>query len=106
MEAMGVPGMLLPLVILLEVGGGLALILGWQTRWVALALAGFTVLTALIFHTNFAEQTQMIMFMKNIAMTGGLLYVATFGAGAWSLDARRAQKRAHGHHGHGHSPAV
>ena len=86
MEAMGVPGMLLPLVILLEVGGGLALIVGWKTRWVALALAGFTVLAALIFHNNLGEQMQMIMFMKNLAITGGLLLLAEHGAGAFSLD--------------------
>lgn len=104
MESMGVPGMLLPLVILVEIGGALALILGWQTRWAALGLAGFTILTALFFHTNFAEQTQMIMFMKNVAMTGGLLYVAAYGAGAWSLDARRAHK--HGHGQHSQSPAM
>ena len=107
MESMGVPGMLLPLVILLEIGGGLALILGWQARWAALALAGFSVLAAVIFHTNFADQMQMIMFMKNFAMAGGLLYITAFGAGAWSLDARRAHKHDdHHHHGHGHSPAV
>jgi len=76
MEAMGVPGVLLPLVILLEVGGGLALILGWQTRIVSLALAGFTLLAAFIFHSNFADQMQMILFMKNIAITGGLLAIS------------------------------
>lgn len=104
MESVGVPGMLLPLVILVEIGGALALILGWQTRWAALVLAGFTLLSALIFHTHFAEQTQMIMFMKNFAIAGGLFYVATFGAGAWSLDARRAHR--HGQAYHGPSPAA
>ncbi len=105
MEAMGVPGALLPAVILLEVGGGLALILGWQTKLAALALAGFSIIAALIFHNNFADQMQMIMFMKNFAMAGGLLYVAAFGAGAWSLDSRRANKHKHdhSHHGHGHA---
>jgi putative oxidoreductase len=73
MEAMGVPGVLLPLVIILEIGGGLALILGWQIRYIALSLAGFTVVAALIFHSNFSDQMQMIMFMKNIAIAGGLL---------------------------------
>lgn len=98
MESMGVPGMLLPLVILLEVGGGLALVLGWQTRWAAAALAGFCVLTAVIFHTNFAEQMQMIMFMKNLAIAGGLLFIAAHGAGAIGLDVRsqRAASRAPG----------
>lgn len=89
MEAFGVPGSLLPLVILLEVGGGLALVLGWHTRWTAWALAAFSVGAALIFHHNFADQTQMIMFMKNLAIAGGLLFVATHGAGALSLDQRR-----------------
>lgn len=88
MDAMGVPGMLLPLVILLEVGGGLALLLGFQTRWVSWALAGFTVIAAAIFHSNLADQMQMIMFMKNLAMTGGLLVLSVHGSGAYSLDQR------------------
>jgi len=70
---MGAPAALLPLVIIQEVGGGLALILGWQLRNIALALAGFTVMAAFVFHANFNDQIQMIMFMKNIAITGGLL---------------------------------
>lgn len=89
MESMGVSGMLLPLVILVEVGAGLALVVGWQTRWAALVLAAFTVLAALIFHRNFAEQMHMIMFMKNLAITGGLLLLAEHGAGAFSLDNRK-----------------
>lgn len=88
MHAMGVPGGLLPLVILLEVGGGLALLLGWQTRWASWALAGFSVIAAVIFHHNLADQTQMIMFMKNLAMTGGLLVLSVHGAGVYSLDHR------------------
>lgn len=89
MDAMGVPGMLLPLVILLEVGGGLALIVGWQTRWASYALAGFTVLSAIIFHSNLGDQTHMIMFMKNFAIAGGLLLLAEHGAGAFSMDNRK-----------------
>jgi putative oxidoreductase len=89
MEAMGVPGMLLPLVILVEIGAGLAVLLGWQTRWAALALAGFTVLAALIFHNNLGDQMQMILFMKNLAITGGLLLLAEHGAGVFSLDNRK-----------------
>ena len=88
MEAMGVPGMLLPLVILLEVGGALALIIGWQTRWAAYALALFSIVSALIFHSNLSDQIQMILFMKNLAMAGGLLVLAANGAGAFSLDQR------------------
>lgn len=90
MEAMGVPGMLLPLVILLEVGGALAILAGWQTRWAAYALAAFSVASAVIFHADFADQTQMIMFMKNVAIAGGFLSLAQSGAGAFSLDNRRA----------------
>lgn len=88
MEAMGVPGMLLPLVIALELGGGLALLLGWRLRWLAIALAGFTVVAAMIFHHDFSDQMQMIMFMKNMAIAGGLLYMAVLGAGELSLDKR------------------
>lgn len=90
MDAMGAPGSLLPLVIFLEVLGGLAIIVGWQTRWVALALAGFSVLSALIFHNNFADQNEMANFMKNIAIAGGFLFLFANGAGAWSLDNRKA----------------
>ena len=88
MEAMGVPGMLLPLVILLELGGGLALILGWQTRLVAAAIAGFTVIAAFLFHADFSDQMQSIMFMKNIAIAGGLLAFVAMGPGALALDNR------------------
>jgi putative oxidoreductase len=88
MQKMGVPGALLPLVILVELGGGLALLFGFQTRWVALALAGFTLLSALIFHTNFSDQMQMINFMKNLAMTGGLLMFVRYGAAASGVDNR------------------
>ncbi|MEG1454268.1 MAG: DoxX family protein [Comamonas sp.] len=72
MEAMGVPGALLPLVILLELGGGLAIAAGLFSRWVALALAGFSVVTALVFHANFGDTMQAINFWKNIGMAGGL----------------------------------
>ena len=89
MEMMGVPGMLLPLVIILELGGGLALIAGWQTKWTAYALAGFSVISAVIFHSNLGDQMQMILFMKNFAMAGGLLLLAEHGAGAYSLDNRK-----------------
>lgn len=89
MEAMGAPGMLLPLVIALEIGGGIALIIGLFTRWVALAMAGFCVLSALIFHLDFSDQTQMTMLMKNLAIAGGLLLLYVHGAGALSVDAKR-----------------
>ena len=86
MEAMGVPGMLLPAVILLEIAGGLMVILGYKTKIAAVALAGFTVIAAAIFHSALSDQMQMILFMKNLAITGGLLLLVTYGAGAFSLD--------------------
>ena len=91
MDAMGVPGMLLPLVILLETGGGLAIIAGWQTKLVSIALAAFTVVAAVIFHNNFSDQMQMIMFMKNVAIAGGFILLAVHGAGGYSLDGRRSK---------------
>jgi putative oxidoreductase len=89
MESVGVPGMLLPLVILLELGGGLAILVGWQTRLVSYALAAFTIIAAIIFHSHLADQTQMIMFMKNFAIAGGFLLLAEHGAGGYSLDNRK-----------------
>jgi len=91
MEAMGVPGMLLPLVILLEIVGSLALIIGFKTRWAAIALAGFTVLAAILFHADFSDQIQTILFMKNWAITGGLLLVYVYGAGEISMDRKLAR---------------
>jgi putative oxidoreductase len=91
MASMGVPGALLPLVILTELGGGLLLLAGYRTRWVALALAGFALLTALIFHFKPGDQMQMINFMKNLAMAGGLLLFARAGAGAPSVDASQGR---------------
>lgn len=89
MDAMGVPGTLLPLVIAIEIGAGLAIIIGWQTRLASIALAAFTLAAAAFFHNNLADQIQMIMFMKNIAITGGLILLAVHGAGGYSLDSRR-----------------
>jgi len=93
MAAMGVPGALLPAVILLEIGGGLALIIGWQTRWMAAALAGFSLLAALIFHTDFADQMQVIMFLKNIAISGGLLLLVGQRAAGLSVDQYLVDRR-------------
>lgn len=89
MESMGVPGALLPLVILLEIGGGLAVLLGWKIRLAAFLLAGFTVLSALIFHADSGDHMQSILFMKNLAMAGGLLFLVAGGRHDWSIDARR-----------------
>jgi putative oxidoreductase len=88
MQSMGVPGALLPLVILLEIGGSLALITGFFTRWMAVALGIFTAVAALIFHHDFANQMQQIMFMKNWTIVGGMLLLTVTGAGAWSIDAK------------------
>lgn len=86
MEAMGVPGALLPLVIALEVLGGLAVMAGWHTRVAAFLLAGFSLLSAVLFHANFGDQVQMIMFMKNLSIAGGFLMIVSLGGGAYSLD--------------------
>jgi putative oxidoreductase len=88
MTSVGVPGALLPLVIATEVLGGAAIVIGWKTRLVAFLLAGFTLLSAAIFHSNFADQIQTIMFLKNVAIAGGFLLLVANGAGAWSLDGR------------------
>lgn len=74
-----------------ELGGGIALILGYRTRVMASALAMFSVLTAIAFHSNFVDQNQMIHFMKNIAMAGGLLQVIAFGGGRLSLEGRNSK---------------
>jgi putative oxidoreductase len=74
-----------------EVGGGLLLVLGFRARGVAIGLAVFTLATAIFFHNNFADQNQMIHFLKNIMIIGGLLQIAHFGAGSYSLDGRRAR---------------
>lgn len=91
MEAMGVPGGLLPLVILAEVVLGLAVIVGYQTRLAALGLAGFSIISAILFHGNFADQMEMTMFMKNFTIAGGFLFLVANGAGALSLDNRLAK---------------
>lgn len=93
MEAMGVPGSLLPLVIALELGGGLAILAGGFTRAIALALAAFSLASAVLFHGNLGDATQAIMFWKNVAMAGGFLMLAANGAGALSLDALWARRR-------------
>jgi putative oxidoreductase len=90
MASMGVPGVMIYPTILFEVGAGLAIIVGYQTRLVALALAGFCAMTALIFHNNLGDETQFILFMKNFAMAGGFLFLVRDGAGELSLDNRRS----------------
>jgi putative oxidoreductase len=89
----GVPSLLLPLVILTELGGGLMTLGGLLTRWAAIALAGFSLLAALIFHSDGADAGQAINFQKNLAIAGGFLVLAALGPGAWSLDNWRARAR-------------
>lgn len=93
MESMGVPGALLPLVVALELGGGLAILAGVFTRPLAVAIALFSIASALIFHADFADQMQAISFWKNVAMAGGFLVLAANGPGALSLDSRIAARR-------------
>lgn len=88
MASVGVPGWLLPAVIATEVLGGLAIALGWRTRAAAAVLAGFSLLAAVIFHSNLADQIQLIMFFKNIAIAGGFLLLVSHGAGPLSIDHR------------------
>ena len=89
MDSFGVPGIMLPLVILTELGGGLLVAVGLFARFAAFVLAGFALLTALFFHWNLGDQEQVIHFMKNLAIAGGFLLLTANGAGAWSLDAWR-----------------
>ena len=80
------PALALAVAIVVELGGGLALVAGYRTRFVAAVLAVFSIAAALSFHTNFADQNQMIHFLKNVMITGGLLQIIAFGAGALSVD--------------------
>jgi putative oxidoreductase len=91
MASAGVPGGLLPLVILTELGGGLAIVLGLYTRGVAVLLAGFSLVTGFIFHHG-ADQVSQIMLLKNVAIAGGFLFLAGNGAGSISLDALLQRK--------------
>jgi putative oxidoreductase len=86
------PGVAYVLTVVVEIGGGLLLLVGYQARLAAAVLALFTLAAAIIFHSNFADQNQMVHFLKNVAITGGLLQVAAWGAGRWSLDARRSSR--------------
>ena len=89
MSGLPFPKLALGVAILVEVVGGIALILGYRTRLVALALAVFSLATAAFFHSTLGDQNQFIHFFKNIAMAGGLLQVVAFGPGPIALDSRR-----------------
>ena len=86
MESMGVPGMLLPLVIAVELLGGIAILLGFKARLVAILMAGFSIVSALLFHQFWIDESQMNPFMKNIAMAGGFLMIFAHGPGSYSID--------------------
>jgi putative oxidoreductase len=88
-----VPPLAFAVAVAVELGGGLLLVAGYQARLVAAALALFCFVTALSFHSNFADQNQMIHFLKNVMMAGGLLQIVAFGAGAISLDNRLSRGR-------------
>jgi putative oxidoreductase len=88
MQSVGLPAILLWPTIALEVIGGICVAIGFQTRIAAFALAIFSIAAAVIFHRNFADQMQMILFLKNIAMAGGLLLLATSERTGFSLDKR------------------
>jgi putative oxidoreductase len=85
------PPLGLALAVVVELGGGLLLVAGFRTRIVATALALFSLAAAVSFHSNFADQNQMIHFLKNVMITGGLLQIVAFGAGALSIDSRSAK---------------
>lgn len=89
-QGLPAPQLLAIVAIIVEIGGGLMLVLGWRARWGAVALLGFTALAALLFHNFWSvpadqAQIQMIMFMKNISIMGGLLFVVVHGSGKLSL---------------------
>ena len=93
MESAGVPGILLPLVIAIELGGGIAIALGLFTRWVALALAVFSIVAAILFHVpHMADQMQAVNVWKNVAIAGGFCILAAHGAGRYSIDARMGRR--------------
>jgi putative oxidoreductase len=91
-QSLGVPGALLPLIILVELGGALALVVGYRTRLAAFLLAGFSLLAGALVHLHPGDHENMIVFMDNLAMAGGLLLFVQYGGGAFSLD-RRLQRR-------------
>lgn len=89
MESMGVPGILVWPTIALEILGGIAIVIGFQTRIAAFALAAFSIAAAVIFHHNFADQMQMIMFLKDLSIAGGLFLLAASGALSFGVDCRK-----------------
>ncbi|MBD9434779.1 DoxX family protein [Pseudoxanthomonas sp. PXM03] len=87
------PQVALLIAIVIEIAGGIALVLGYRTRLVAGALAIFCLVTAVSFHRNFIDQNQFIHFFKNLTMAGGFLQILAYGPGFLSVDAKLAQTR-------------
>lgn len=85
-QSVGLPGVLVWPAIIFEVALGLCILVGFKTRLAALAGAAFCVFTAVVFHTNFADQVQLTMFLKNFAIAGGFLMIFAHGAGAVAID--------------------
>ena len=92
MTSFGVPGALLPIVIATEVVGALAIILGWKTRIASFLLAGYSLLTAVIFHHQFGNQIEMNMFLKDLSVAGGFLLLVANGAGPIGFDCRLSKR--------------
>jgi len=93
MDAFGVPGEFLPLAIALEAGCGLAVLLGYQTSAAALVLAGFCVMTAVVFHTKFGDRNQLLHFEKDLAIAGGFFVLFAYGGGSWTIGALLKSRR-------------
>jgi putative oxidoreductase len=89
MESMGVSSSFLPLVITLEILAAVAIIIGWKTKIAVFLLAGFCIISGIIFHSDFSNQLEIIMFMKNIAIAGGFLFLVVNGPGNFSIDNRK-----------------
>jgi putative oxidoreductase len=86
MDSVGVPGFLLPAVIAVEILGGIAILIGFQTRIAAAMLFAFTIMAALLFHSDFSQQMQSILFMKNVAIAGAFLVLFSQGPGQWAFN--------------------
>ena len=91
-ETFGLPGWLLPGAIALELGCGLIILVGFRTRAAAALLGAFCVVTAVVFHRNIADRNQLLHFEKDLAIAGGFLVLAAFGAGSWAIDAWQKRK--------------
>jgi putative oxidoreductase len=93
MDRYGVPSLLLPAVIALELGGGALIAVGWQTRLAALALAVFAALAAILFHGDISDRSHLLHVEKDLAIAGGLLVLAVAGAGSWSIEGNKAVRQ-------------